>query len=60
MKESLNYERYSEALRDLFMPRIMEIADKPDLTAEDCQKAVEMFRMLEKALQQERYGEGLF
>lgn len=55
-----NYEKFSEALRDLFSHRIKEIVDKPDLTEKDCQKAIEMLHMLERTLKQERYEEGLF
>lgn len=60
MEKNQNYEKYSDALKDLFIPRIKEIINKSDITIEDCQKADEMFKALEKALTQEKCGMGLF
>ena len=60
MEKNQNYEKYSDALKDLFIPRIQEIINKSELTVKDCQKADEMFKTLEKALRQEKCGAGLF
>lgn len=55
-----NYEKYSDALKDLLTPRIKALVSKPDISTKDCDKVCQMINDIKSALLQEEYGVGLF
>lgn len=55
-----NYGKYSDALKDLLIPRIKALVSKSDFSVEDCDKVCQMINDIKRALQQEEYGVGLF
>ena len=60
MESSKSFSRYSDALKELFLPRLKNIVDKDEITIDDCDKACEMLNTIKKALLQEKNGVGLF
>lgn len=60
MIDKKHYENYSDALREVLLPRIKEIVDKEKITLVECSKAIEMLNEIQKALKAESFGNGLF
>lgn len=48
--------KYSEALQELFIPKLKEFAEKSRLTTVDCDEAIIMLNAIKRALELEEAG----